>query len=100
MVPAGREDKNKREKQSVILHGQTVMRLKEIQFEVPVIPIPEQVLKPRVEVKLLLPIQHSISAHQQQGPRQMPATSPVRPFIPGIKKASCMENPKAHFPKM
>jgi len=40
----------------MILRDQMAMRLKETQFEVPVAPLQAQVLKPRVEVKLLLPI--------------------------------------------
>lgn len=38
----------------MIVHVLTVMRLKETHFQVPFLPLPEQVLKLRVEMKLLL----------------------------------------------
>lgn len=54
-----------------MLHDQTVMRLKETQFQVPVVPLPEQVLKLSIlPIRLVLPIQCSNSAHPQQGHRQ------------------------------
>lgn len=62
VLPAWRGHKNEQEKQPMILHGQTVIRMKETQFQVSVVPVPEQVLKPRVEVKLV-----AVSAVQSLG---------------------------------
>lgn len=66
----------------MILHGQTIVRLKETQFQVPVVPVPEQVLKPSIlPIRLVLPIQCSSSAHLKQGHRQKSDTSPGRTSI-------------------
>lgn len=66
----------------MILHGQTVMRLKETQFQGPVARVPEQVLNCRIlPIRLVLPIQCSISAHPQQGHKQRSDTSPGRTSI-------------------
>lgn len=61
---------------------QTGMRLKETQFQGPVVSVPEQVLKLRIlPIRLVLPIQCSIAAHPQQGHRKKSETSPGRTLI-------------------
>lgn len=66
----------------MISHAQTVMRLKETQFQVLVVPVPEQVLKPSIlPIRLVLLIQCRSSPHLKQGHRQKFDTSPDRTSI-------------------
>lgn len=55
-IPTQR-DKNEEEEQAMMLHGQTVMRLKETQFQGPVVPVAEQVLNLNIQACAAHPMQ-------------------------------------------